>query len=336
MTFRDREKRRMVSIKEHLFSKKGRRSGMFYGKRRDYCLNEECRTENLEAGIRAEALQYFEDRSIGWHGGKGQEPSNHLCCSQSCCVNFLFPFVRSPASLRAVLRGLDYDVEEVLPIDADRKLRDGSYPYVGFEWIGERNYLGELQGGKVAPDRGRTRGANFTSLDFCVRFRRSDSRIQLVAGEWKYTEYYTRFKNLRFSSSQSKTDRLDRIYREHLMKSDCQINGEAPFESLFFDPFDQLMRQQLLCSAMERNKEMNADVVTLLHIAPAANRDLMKRITSKELERVGSDVHSIWYALTLTDRFKGVTTEDLLYNVCANSPSKETKEYLELRYGGMV
>lgn len=36
----------------------------------------------------------------------------------------------------------------------------------------------------------RTRGANYTSADFAFRFRRNDDQIQLVLGEWKYTEEY--------------------------------------------------------------------------------------------------------------------------------------------------
>ena len=74
------------------------------------------------------------------------------------------------------------------------------------------------------------------------------------------------------------TDRLD-IYRPSLEAPGCQIalNG-ASKEALFFDPFDQLMRQQLLCSAMEREGEMGADVVSLLHIVPAANREFLGRV----------------------------------------------------------
>lgn len=336
MTFRDREKRRLLPLKRELFSEQACQCGLYRGERRKFCLHEDSSAENLEAGIRDEVLAYFADRGIGWHQGKGNGPSNHLCCSQSCCVNFWFPFVQAPDQLGSVLQGLGYDVEEMLVIDGDSKLRNGDYPYVAFEWIGERNYLGELLRGKVAPDNKRTRGANFTSLDFCFRFRRSDGRIQLLAGEWKYTEYYARRNCLRYSRSRSNTDRLDRIYREHLDKRDCQIAGDVPHESLFFDPFDQLMRQQLLCSATERSGEMEADVVSLLHVAPQANRELMKRVTSEKLESKGSDIHEIWDALTRPDRFKGIDTEDLLPLVYANAPNQQTRKYLELRYGGMA
>ena len=334
MTFKAREKSRLKPLKRRLFSERACRSGMYRKSRREFCLHEDCSAENLETGVRDAALRYFEDRAIKWHDGKANGPSNHLCCSQSCCVNFWFPFVQAPEELGAVLRGLGYDVEVMLQIESDRSLADGSLPFVAFEWIGERNYLGELRGGEVAPDAGRTRGKGFTGLDFFVRFRRSDGRIQLVAGEWKYTECYRTGKDLRYS--RSKTDRLDRIYREHLVKPDSQIVGDVPFESLFFDPFDQLMRQQLLCTAMERCGEMEADVVTLLHVAPRANGELMKRVTSKALERVGSDVHAIWGALTRPGRFKGVATEDLLPLVCANAPTPQTREYVKTRYGGMA
>ena len=334
VAFRDREKRRLVPLKPMLFSELACSDGMYRKARREFCLHEDFSEENLEAGIREAALAYFEDRSIGWHDGKGNGPSNHLCCSQSCCVNFWFPFVQAPNQLGAVLRGLGYDVKEMLKIDADCAMRDGAAPYVAFEWIGNRNYLGERMRGKEATDDGRTRGANFTSLDFCLRFRRSDGRIQVVAGEWKYTENYAKGADLRYS--RSKTDRLDCIYREHLEKPDCQIADEVPLESLFFDPFDQLMRQQLLCTAMERSGEMNADVVTLFHVAPRANRELMQKVTSEALEPFGSDIHAIWTALTRPDRFKGVATEDLLPLVCANAPTSQTSDYLQIRYGGMA
>ena len=151
--------------------------------------------------IREAALQYFADREIGWHDAEGDRPSNHLCCSQSCCVNFWFSFVRSPQELGVVLRELGLDVAEVLPVEADCALADGSRPFVAFEWIGTHNYLGESSRGKKAPDDGRTRGAGFTSLDFLVRFRRGDGRVQVVVGEWKYTEHYRPGVSLRYSRS---------------------------------------------------------------------------------------------------------------------------------------
>ena len=334
MSFRDREKRRLRALKRKLFSGPACRDGLYGGIRRTFCLHEDFSAENLNTEVREAALAYFEERRIGWHDGRGNGPSNHLCCSQSCCVNFWFSFMQAPDELAEVLRGLGYDVDRMLPLSSDVPLRDGSHGYVAFEWIGERNYLGELRRGAVTPDEARTRGAGFTSLDFCVRFRRSDGQVQIVAGEWKYTENYRKAVDLR--RSPSGTDRLDRIYGPRLAQDDCQIRPDVPFEALFFDPFDQLMRQQLLCSAMERHREMGATVVSLLHVASRANRELMQRETSKALAVRASDIHEIWAGLVRPDCFKGVALEDLLPLVAASVPNPQTRDYLQLRYGDMT
>ena len=215
----------------------------------------------------------------------------------------------------------------------DCKLKDDSYPYVAFEWIGGKNYLKEQTSGRVASDKARSRGANFTSLDFAFRFRRTDGRIQIVAGEWKYTENYPINQDLRISSR--KTNRLY-IYQPSLEQPDCQINlGDIPSNALFFDPFDQLMRQQLLCSSMERHHEMGADIVSLLHVVPAANREFMDRVTSPKLKSIGSDIHQIWAKMVDPERFSGVYVENLLPLVCQYAPKPTWATYMQLRYGGM-
>ena len=104
---------------------------------------------------------------------------------------------------------------------------------------------------------------------------------------------------------------------------------------LFFDPFDQLMRQQLLCSSMERHREMDADVVSLLHVAPMANRQLLARVTSPGLQSLGSDIHDVWGKLVKQGHFIGVHAEELLPIVCKHAPDTEWASYMERRYGGM-
>ena len=71
------------------------------------------------------------------------------CFVYSCWVNFRFPFVDAPEQLALVLRGLGYEVAEMLPFELDRS--GDSCPYVAFEWIAKQNYLGEHVRGKVAP-----------------------------------------------------------------------------------------------------------------------------------------------------------------------------------------
>ena len=49
-----------------------------------------------------------------------------------------------------------------------------------------------------------------------------------------------------------------------------------------------------LFSAEKCEHEMEADVVSLLHIAPAANREFVGRVTSPGLRSVGFDIHDVW------------------------------------------
>ena len=242
------------------------------------------------------------------------------------------PFNRDPDRLALVLRELDYDVAEMLPFSSDSTPDGGGGYYVAFEWIGEKNYLGEHAFGKVAHDSQRKRGAGFTGSDFAFRFRRSDGLIQIVLGEWKYMERYS-YGDLQVTNSN--TDRVE-IYRSNLEAFGCQItlNGLSP-KVLFFDPFDQLMRQQLLCSAMECHHEMEADIVSLLHVAPAANLELMKRITSPMLQSIGSDIHKVWSELVIPGRFTGVHLEEVLAMVCRYAPLRGWSSYMEQRYGAM-
>ncbi len=82
-------------------------------------------------------------------------------------ANFLFPFAYQPQALAALLKPAFPDLKEMLPIEDGR--------YVAFEWIGEKNYLHE----KIARSIKRFRGANFTSADAAVRFKRVDGNIQI-------------------------------------------------------------------------------------------------------------------------------------------------------------
>ena len=332
MTFRDKEKLRLTLLKSHLFSSEACDPGIYRNQARDFCLREDRAEENLHESLRNEALRYFRERDIRWHHGVDDGPSNHICCSQCCCVNFWMPFKNAPDRLAMVVRGLDYDVAEMLPFSFDNSSRGDGGCYVAFEWIGGRNYLMEHAHGKVARDSQRKRGAGFTSADFAFRFRRSDGRIQIVLGEWKYTENYScTFR--RFTGKG--TDRLE-IYRPALEVAGCQIalNGRSP-EVLFFDPFDQLMRLQLLCSAMECHREMEADIVSLLHVAPTANRLLMKSVTSPGLRSIGSNIHKVWGELVMPERFTGLHLEDVLPMVCRYAPEPEWSSWMEQRYGAM-
>jgi hypothetical protein len=107
------------------------------------------------------------------------------------------------------------------------------------------------------------------------------------------------------------------------------------FEELFFDPFDQLMRLQLLASAMERENEMDADIVSVLLLTPYANRDLLDKLNSPRLACLGASVPAVWARMVQIGRFTYHSIEKLLECV-PNCGGYETwAQYLQLRYGDM-
>ncbi len=336
--FRDEEQERQGSLKAKLFSPEACTPGLYGGVPREFALAVGRSSENLWQGIRREALTYFGERRIAWHDGIDGEidsgtkrgPSNHLCCSQSACVNAWFPFVREPEGLVAVLRAIGYEAAEMLPVTLDETLPDGTQPFVGFEWIGKRNYLGEGPGGRPLVDCDRTRGKNVTSADLIVRFRDDRGRVHVVLGDWKYTEVYPVSKGAPTSARGSAW--LD-TYGPALKAAGCQLRlGGLGFDHLLVDPFDHMMRLQLLASAMEREHEMGANIVSTLHMAPAANEALCKRITSPGMRSLGSSLHRVWGALVPDGRFRGVRTEELLSALLANAPDAAWRDYMALRY----
>lgn len=307
--FLEVERERLVEFKKHTpyLSDAARDEGVYKkGKSHPICLPRSHAEENLFSGIRAAAQAYFAKFEIKWHDGQAGKPSNHLCDSQVCCVNFLFPFHDQPDALANLLRPVFPDLARMLPIENGQ--------YVAFEWIGQENYLRE----KVSRNGKRTRGANFTSADAAVMFERTDGKRQFVLIEWKYTEAYNGKQSLAIARP-SGTDRRE-IYRWLYDLPDCPINKEVlpSFDALFYEPFYQLMRQQFLAHEMEKVHELGAKVVSVLHIAPAHNSDF-RRVTSPELERLGDTATGVWQQLVVErDRFISVSTETLFGKLVAN------------------
>jgi hypothetical protein len=334
LSFRDIEKKKLSTNKIKLFTKLAQAGGIYRNQPRNFCIPLDTAEENIHQSIRTSALKYFNDRNINWHDGKNGKPSNHLCCSQSACINFLYPFRSNPQKLKSVLLKMGYPVKEVLPMVTDRTKEDPSNSSVAFEWIGAKNYLKERTGGKVAKDGDRSRGRNFTSADFAFLFRRLDSKVQLVLGEWKYTEEYKSKGSMQFSKGG--TNRLQ-IYKPFLGdESPIDIKPFNDYSILCYDPFDQLMRLQLLAKQMEISnpKELDADIVSVLHAAPKANKDLMNYIPNKELTHFGEDIHTIWSEIAEPGKFKGIYTEDLIDIVTdpKNAPNGAWANYIKSRY----
>ena len=286
-------------------------------------------------------------RKIPWHDGhiyidpqsgveiKSGRPSNHVCCSQSQCVNAFFPFRRDPDALRKLLSQFGFDVSECLPILNDAGEHEA---YVGFEWIGFHNYLMEYSGGRPARCHERSRGANFTSADFIFRFKTADEKIHVVLGEWKYTEDYKGTTSKAIGSS-GKT-RLS-IYNPLIKKSGLLLPKGIRLENLFYEPFYQMMRLQLLADSMEEpvpgeNKgEMGADIVSVLHISPSANSGLRSTMTSPALKTIENSIYEVWENIAPKGRFYHIDSEKLIETATTESTPagfENWAEWLRRRY----
>jgi hypothetical protein len=320
--FLESEKRWQAKFKviSPYFSDAARADGIYRGDARPFCLPLDRAEENLFSEIRKPAMAYFAAHGIKWHDGQRGKPSNHLCDSQVCCVNFLLPFATRSRALVAVLRPIFPAIHEMLPVE------DGQY--VTFEWIGQENYLGE----RVPRNGKRTRGANSTSADAMVMFERTDGKRQIVLIEWKYTESYG---GTSLRVAKTGTDRTE-IYRHLFLRDDCPLNKNLlpSFDSLFFEPFYQFMRQQFLAHEMEKAHELGADIVCVLHIAPEQNA-AFRKVTSPELVKLGKTATDIWKELVQTrGGFISVSTEHLFGNLSIDHlpEMRAWVEYIGARY----
>ena len=298
--FLEEEKRNQILFKKtsEYFTAATGPEGIYRRKPRPFCLPVDHASENLFSEIRAGAMDYFKRNQIKWHDGRNGAPSNHLCSSQVQCVNFLYPFANKPEALCDLLRPIFPNIQSITPMEGGSQL-------VSFEWIGLRNYLGE----KVPPSGSRTRGALFTSADAAVMFRLADGTRQIVLVEWKYTESYGRTW---LGIAKSGTNRMD-IYRRLYDSPGCPLDKtKGPnFCDLFYEPFYQFLRQQLLAREMELEHELESDLVTVLHVAPANNLDF-HRVTSPGLQELGDSSIEVWKGLLRQpDRFVSVSTEAL-------------------------
>jgi hypothetical protein len=321
--FLEQEKERYVSYKANspFLIDEARQPGVYKNRSRPFCLPRAYSAFNLFEGIRAEAQDYFTKFEIKWHDAIDRTPSNHLCDSQVCCVNFLYPFATEPAALRALLLSVYPDIQEMLPLDEHDR-------YVAHEWIGAENYLGE----RMAQQGKRIRGANFTSADAAVMFRNAAGARHLVLIEWKYTETYSSVDKTVAASGTNRADIYRRLFENPAFP--LELPASIVFEDLFFEPFYQLLRQQMLANEMEQARELGAETVSILHIAPALNTGFTF-VTSPNLRQVGDSVTAVWKKLVRNpDRFRSESVERLFGNfrVDEHSSMRPWWDYSSDRY----
>jgi hypothetical protein len=113
MSFLERERRRLIELRDDIFGDPG--MGLYAGQSREFVLMEA--TANLWDGIRLDAIDYFQRNGIRWHKAEADGPTGHMLSSQVACVNHLY-LLRQRADLAvAVLRGVDPDVVEAEIVD---------------------------------------------------------------------------------------------------------------------------------------------------------------------------------------------------------------------------
>lgn len=255
---------------------------------------------NIWPGARADVEHYVRRHKLKMH-----TMAAHLLSSQIFCFNFLAPFMSRPSALADLLRPIVGG--EVVPI-----WLPGEESFVAFEWISTHDYLNE--GEK------RQRGSQCTSVDAAVGYV-TGGRRELLLLEWKYTESYgapladrprARSSGGHPTSNEVRTAR----YRAHFDAG--VVTPEFALDDLFWEPFYQLLRQQMLARAVEADTERPEaafDRVSLAHVSPSANRALQKLTAPKVRSRFEADglgACEAWRRMLLEeDRYRPIHVETL-------------------------
>jgi len=300
MSFRENERKRMVEIRDDIFRDPG--GGKYSKLEREFVLKNP--QLNLWGGIREDALDYFERNHIVWWGEGENKSSGHVLSSQIACLNHLFFLRQRKDVATAILRNIRSDIVEAVVVD------DG---FVEFEVIGNQNHLGE---------KSHTRGANATSIDAVMVGMKRDGRNILVMIEWKYTEHYG--PENKYIPARAK------VYDPLLADPDSPIKSQN-YESLYYEPFYQLMRQTLLGWKMVQKNEYNCDEYIHLHVIPLKNKDLKERVTSPDL--TGKTMSEAWQnVLREPKRYQVISPKELLLPIKNCLDTYAIFAYLEKRY----
>lgn len=276
------------------------------------------RLQNLAPALRDTASRLFAAVPvIQWH-----QHANHGLSSQVCCVNFLLPFADKPALLQRWIEHVTGDdVAEVLPVE---KARAGQDWFVTFEWIGEVDYLNERKG-----RAGRTRGANATAADAAVCYRTGDGRTNLLLIEWKYTERYG--SPLNPNGNPTRWCRYGSIYRAP--NGPIRPDAAVSLDDFFYEPFYQLLRQQMLAWHNQRH-QAGIDRARVLHLSSAGNR-VLHAVTSPALRKFGDQTFDVFRSL-LTDPkdFRSMSIE-AAFAPLAQWPEADWYPWLQNRYASL-
>ncbi len=151
--------------------------------------------------------------------------------------------------------------------------------------------------------------------------------------ESKYTESYPPHDG---RYSERGTDRLA-IYRHALDASWSPIRADGDPADLFWEPFDQHLRQQLLAAAMQQRGELGFATVRLAHVSPRGNDAFNRGITAPSVRSRGTTVADAWRSvLKEPDHYCPVHYEDLFGVAVAQGADPAWIGFHRARYGWAV
>lgn len=211
------------------------------------------------------------------------------------------PLATQPELLSRVIgSALEIAPPRMLPVEEGPQ---GQSWFVGFEWPGRADYLGEWAKNAASGPRGQ----NATNADAIVRFKNAAGGDETLLIEWKYTEQYG--APLRADGNGTRTKR----YAEKMFAPNGPLRADLglSLDDFFWEPFYQLLRQQMLAQRMQEAREDESERVRVLHISPSGNTNLHK-VTSSALRRFGDDAFTVFRGFLVDpDAFVGRTTEQV-------------------------
>jgi hypothetical protein len=154
--------------------------------------------------------------------------------------------------------------------------------------------------------------------------------------EWKYTESYGQPID-----ADGNATRLAR-YSNKAFAPDGPIRTDLDLklEDFFWEPFYQLLRQQMLAWRMAKVHEADAHRVRVLHISPVGNHALHK-VTAPSLRRFGDEAFQVFRSvLVQPGDFLSRTTGEIFTPFIkadhGGPASREWAKYLLDRYGSIL
>ena len=254
------------------------------GQRNPHLLAVGHERENLYKPLREDdgAVKYFADREMKWwrNARSGDAPgvdgpTRNMASSQIACVNFVLPLIEIDGALAAVLRAIDSDIQDVIPIEHGKTISP-----VELEWIGV--------GGPLEKDAKAIRGALTTSIDAFVVAKTATARRAYLM-EWKYVEEYRIDNGDGLRKSKTPRSRYSDLYAAE----SSSFNRTVPMEFLLYEPFYQLMRLRLLADRMVRKGELGVTEAKVVVVVPKGNTAYREGITSPPLKERFQDYKTV-------------------------------------------